>query len=164
MSENTTDPTNKKFTVREIYNLCVLYNEGKLSKDEENVLYGMLQNRTPLPAYCHQTLISMEVEKNVYNPALKVLKKKRSPFLKWSVAAAAVLFVAVGAGALIGDKKSDDSSYVVWKDGKKYTGQEAKEMAEDSQFTDMDMLRTVLRQQKEMMRRNYAINDIEDDF
>lgn len=154
----------KTFTIRDIYNLCVLYNEGKLSKDEENTLYTLLQNRKPLPAYCHQTLISMEVEKNVYNPAVKVLKKKKSPLLKWSVAAAAVLFVVIGAGALIGNKKADEGTYVVWKDGHKYTGQEAKEMAEDSQFTDMDMLRTVLRQQREMMRRNYATNDIDEDF
>lgn len=148
-----------EFSRKEIDALCTLYEESKLSLEEENSLYILLNQRRDLSPEAVKTLRLMRVERSV------VAKNKSGakPWIKkWAVAAAAAVLVAVSVPYLISTGDSpDEAYYVVWQNGKKITGEKAKKMVEESQKIDMEMLRKAMREQREMMRGTYAATDTE---
>lgn len=149
-----------RLSQEELNKLCFLYMEGQLSKNEENCLYEVLNNKEKLEALPESVLHVMRAEKQAFK------KKGFKSRHKWilSGAAAAILVLVAVVLPVFGDTSSSDSSdsFVVWQDGKKITGEEAKKMAEESQQIDMEMIRQIMRQQREMMKQNYASVNIDD--
>lgn len=148
-----------KFSNEELIGLCSLFMEGKLTKEEENALYIVLSQEAMLPEECESILKVMQAERNIFKE--KTLNKK---LIKLSTVAAAVLALAAIGLPFFCDVKYTDKNEncVVWQDGKKITGEEAKQILEENQRIDMEMIRQLMRQQREMMKQNFGYVNMDD--
>ena len=147
----------QEFTTQEIQTLCRLYSQGLLSRKEENLLNKIL----PLHLDSQEavsTLEMMETEKLIFSKR----KKKLSRIRIYSSVAAAVLIICGITIPLAVKHSTPDETFVVWQNGEKITGEEARKIAEENQQVDMEMIRQLMRQQREMMKRNFA--SLNDDF
>lgn len=141
------------FNKKELEDLCILYREGHLSREEEKFLHMVLSDSTDLSEEASDTLKLMDAEKLVYS------KKRRNFKSRWvysSVAASILIACGIAIPVTIHHSHKTDETFVVWQDGKRITGKEAKEIAEENQRENMEMMRQIMKQQREMMKRNFA--------
>ena len=154
----------KEFTHDELSMLCSLYMEGKLSKNEEKQLYLLLEKSVALPDDCENVLNLMKVEEKVFS------KRKNKTGRVWKYSSVAASFLVVVALIAILQRTPSTSSdneeiFIVWQDGKKIEGEEARRIAEEEQLKHMQMIREIMKKQREMLKRNFASADLnEADF
>lgn len=147
-------------TLRQVDYLCSLYLEGKLSRKEEKALYYILENAVNLTEENNLVLNLMKAEKKVFS------SQKNRKALAWrysSIAASVLILTSLALPLFNGvNTKEKGECFVVWQDGKKITGEEAKKIAEESQKADMEMIRRIMKQQRELLKRNFAVVNMED--
>ena len=150
---------NNKFTDKELSDLCRLYLEGRLSRQEERMLFYILNNTEDLNEEGKRIKGLMMAEKSIFFSYKGQRRKRR---IYYSGIAAAVIAICAIAIPVFMSHYSVEDTYVVWQDGERITGDKAKEMAEASQQEDMEMIRNVMRQHREMMKRNFASVNMDD--
>lgn len=149
------------FSKKEIEALCFLYKEGRLSRSEEKSLRLVLEQTPDLTRVATETLALMDIEDMVFTTK----EKKNKKVWKWtfsSIAAAILIACGVALPITIHYYRSADENFVVWQNGEKITGEEAQKLAEESQLEDMEMIRQIMKQQREMMKRNFASVNMDD--
>lgn len=151
--------TENKFTDQEINHLCDLYLEGQLSREEEKALFKILSEGEALTENAKTSFKIMTAEYSLFD---KRTKRKKLRWIYSSVAAVALIACSVSIPLAIRHHEVSKDVYVIWQDGQQITGEEAREMAEESQKQDMEMIRQLMRQQREMMKRNFAIVNMDD--
>ena len=143
---------NNKLSENELSLLCDLYLKGQLSRKEEKMLYLILTHLPEPNKKMEDIKEMMEYEKKAFLPS-----KSSSRFkLYFSGAAASLLAICAIAFTLIVSFNKSESSYTVWEDGVKITGERAKEITDESQREDMEMIRCIMKQHREMMKQNFA--------
>ena len=150
----------RNFTLRQIEDLCNLYLEGQLSRKEENMLRLILKNARNLPEEGKKTLRIMDYEEKIFT-----FKKERKTFSwRYSPIAASILILIAFTIPFFGDYNQDvnEESFTVWQDGRKITGEEARKIAEENQKENMEMMRQIMKQQRELLKRNFAAVNMED--
>ena len=153
---------NPKFTTEEIEALCNLYMEGQLSIAEEKALLRILIHNDDLSASMKGTLDVMNAEKDLYGGKEK---RKRNKFKLYTTSIAASLIVVAGvaiAVVFLTRASIDDAHYTVWLHGVELNDEDAQRLAEKNQQEDMDLIRDVMRQKRELMKQNFASVDSEE--
>lgn len=152
----------KDLTIDEIKILCELYKEGELNVNEEKALRAVLKSFESLPLEARETLSLMNWEKKLTATGGLKRGSNEKVLKRWWVAATIVLLLGIGTSlAIINLNGNVQEEYIVWQNGKKITGKEAKRMVEESQQIDMELLRKVMREQREMIHGFYASTDPE---
>lgn len=149
-----------RFTAHEIDTLCCLYLEGKLDIKEEHDLRLLLSNSSDLSEDARQTLSLMKLESAIVNSATSHRKGKN--FGRWfsGIAAAAIIAIlSIGHFLNTSPSTPDEDIYIVWRDGRKITGNEAKLIVEEQERLDMQMFRRIIRLQREQMMGTLAYVD-----
>lgn len=148
-----------KLSPQELKILEDLYMEGALSREEEKALYLILESDPDLSRKDKDFFKILEIERKVFATSSQK-KNFRIPYM----AAAAVLMVFAVAFISIKFSYSSPagSEYTVWQNGEKLSEDEAKKIAEENQQIDMEMIREVMRNQREMLKRNFASVNMEE--
>lgn len=150
----------KSFSSKEMEILRNLYMEGRLSKEEERALYVMLASSPQLSKENLALFHLMKTERKSFTG--NTGKNARRHF--FSVAAASILllvsitFFSIGFFA----PSHQEANYTVWQNGEKLSDEESKKIAEENQQSDMEMIRQVMRSQREMLKRNFASVNMEE--
>lgn len=146
------------FTKKEIKSLCDLYMEGELSRKEERMLFLLLDSLDNISP--EQKLIRnlMIAEKKIF---INDSAKKPRHWIYSGIVASLLVLCSISI-PLIWRSDFNEGSYIVWQNGEKITGERAKEMVEEKQFEDMEMIRKIMRQQREMLKRNFASVNMEE--
>ena len=141
--------------------LCDLYLEARLSRREEEALALLLTHSPRLSPKMQEVLKVMALENAMGAKA----PAARSP-RRWWVGVAAALLVAAMVGLFtmrrygsVAQPLPDEGTFVVWQNGQKITGPEARKIAEEREQIDMEMLRKVMREQRKILRGTYAAMD-----
>lgn len=143
-----------EFKPEEIDMLCQLYLDGQLSRQEEVSLRCLLLSQGHLSQLGQLVLRLMIAERQF---ALSV-KKKNPGKIWWSVGvvASVALLISVGCFYLIPRQVDDsDQTYVVWVDGQKIVGDEARIIAEKSQREDMEMFRNLMARHRDFIDEDF---------
>lgn len=137
-----------EFTPQEIDKLCDLYFEGELSVKEEKNLRLLLETTEDLSETGISTLKVMRCESRISREKKNV---KTNRFTWISGIAATLLLGCLTFGYLLNSQSRTDSeeTYVVWRDGKKITGEEAKMIVDEQERIDMQTLRKIMRLQRQ---------------
>lgn len=146
-----------RFTHDQIAYLCSQYLAGQLSRLEEKSLYLILKESDSLTDGEREILALIEAESQIYRPTARLKPRK---WLYSGVAAGVCALTAISIPLYLNHLSNQtDETYVVWENGKQITGDEARQKAEEKQKEDMEMIRIMMKQQREMMKRNYASID-----
>lgn len=148
---------NIHFTRSEIDALCDLYQDGRLSRNEEKALERILEDSDGLSSIGRETLRLIRAENLLFSH-----KNRRNRIWRYCVAASVAVIVGCLAYQLLSSPGTDDKeTFIVWQNGEKITGERARKIAEECQEIDMEMIRQVMKQQREMMKINYASVEVE---
>lgn len=151
--------SNKELSSKEIENLEILYLNGELTKEEEKALFLVLNSTEKLSGKGKSLLEMMKIEKKIYDGSRK--RSYKSYYFSMAAASVILLF-SVGLLTFhnlgFGQK---EETYIVWQNGERLSEDEAKKIAEEQQQNDMEMIRQVMRCQREMIKRNFASVDME---
>lgn len=148
-----------RLTKEEILRLCQLYMDGQLTKEEENALFLVLSHESALPQEATKTLCLLQVERKVFQTG--AIHSRH--FLRYSsIAAVLIALIAIAIPFYGNISTAEDETFVVWQDGEKITGEKARKLVEENQQIDMEMIRQVMRQQREMLKRNFASVNMDD--
>ena len=154
------------FTNAEIEVLCRLYEDCALTREEESALEKMLEQESDLPETARETLRLMKAQRAL---AVKANPRKNRWSKVMGVAAslvvgvmAALTFSLIGTGNDNPVTDSDsDAIFVVWQNGRCITGEEARRIALEQECNDLEMMRIVLKSQRELLKVTYASVDPE---
>ena len=148
-----------RLSKEEILQLCQLYMDGQLTKEEENALFLVLSHESALPQEATKTLCLLQAERKVFQTEAI----HRRHFLRYSsIAAVLIVLIAIAIPFYGNISTAEDETFVVWQDGEKITGEKARKLVEENQQIDMEMIRQVMRQQREMLKRNFASVNMDD--
>lgn len=155
--------TDNRLTSHEIDTLCRLYADGVLSAEEERMLAQVLaQSQGILSPEARKTLRLMKIERSLVAPQVSARTFRH----RLAGVAASILIALMAGVGIIGSSnnapETDDAVYVVWRDGRCITGDEAKRIIEDNEKLDMEMLRQVMVKQRELLKVTYASIDTEE--
>lgn len=146
---------------QEIETLRNLYIEGKLSREEEKALFLFLSSPHSLSMEEENLFELMQIEKEIFS-AVKINKSRKNQFVSL-VAASIILVISLALfSSIYLIKDSKEEIYTVWQNGEKLSEEEAKRVAEENQQQDMEMIRQVMRNQRNMIKRNFASVNMED--
>lgn len=149
------------FTSKESEILCSFYINGMLSRNEEKALFLYLQNVNNLSIKEKQVYNLIKAERNLF---LKKTKNHKKIWIYSSAAAVILAVCGITIPLVLRNDSHDNEQFVVWKNGVYITGDEAKKIAEENQESDMQMIRQIMKQHREMMKRNMATLDEEYEF
>lgn len=153
-----------EFTKEEISTLCSLFMDGKLSRDEEKFLQLILENTEDLSPQASTVLKLMKAEKNIFSKSRSNNKARR---WRYASVAAAILILggfAISSWIYLTPKPEYEETFIVWQDGKRIEGEEARKIAEEEQQRHMQMIREVMKKQRELMKRNFASADLNENY
>lgn len=152
------------FSIAEIEALCDLYFEARLSHREEEALATLLGDNSALTPKMSETLKVMALEDATGLKKQPIARRARH---RW-IAGVAASFLILATAALsvflkpVATDNTDDGTYVVWQNGQRITGAEAKKLAEEREQIDMEMLRKVMREQRKALHGTYASIDADE--